>query len=85
MNESLAKYVQKSYQTFPIVKEKLDKAGVAPSEIRTIADLQKVPITRKDDFFEMQRANPQRPWQRQTRSSLQPPGNFGCAVRNKRQ
>lgn len=58
LNEGLVKFVQEACQTVPAVKEKLDQAGVAPAEIRTIADLQRVPITRKDDFAQIQRANP---------------------------
>ncbi len=58
LNEGLRKLVQQSYQSVPAVKAILDRAGIQPSEIRTIEDLEKVPVTRKDDFVKLQRENP---------------------------
>jgi len=58
LNQKLAEAVSHAYRQAPAVKEILDRAGVSPAEIRTVADLQKLPITRKTDLIELQRANP---------------------------
>jgi phenylacetate-CoA ligase len=42
------------------MKTKLDKAGVKPSDIRTVKDLEKIPITSKDDLIDLRRVSP--PW-----------------------
>jgi len=42
----------------PAIKEKFETAGIFPSQINTIADLQIVPITRKDQFTAFQKAAP---------------------------
>lgn len=54
----LAETVSNAYKNAPAVKEMLDKAGVKPSGIKTVKDLEKLPITRKTDLIEMQKANP---------------------------
>jgi len=40
------------------VKEIFDRAGVSPAQIRTVKDLERLPITRKTDLMELQKANP---------------------------
>ncbi len=40
------------------MKKICDKAGVSPDQIRTIKDLAKLPVTRKTDLLEMQKADP---------------------------
>ena len=47
-----------AYQNAPAFKEKMDRASVTPDQINTVKDLEKIPITRKDDFSEYQKANP---------------------------
>lgn len=58
LNEKLWKTVQYAYKRAPAVKQKLDDAGVSPSDIRAVEDLEKVPVTTKDQLVELQRANP---------------------------
>jgi phenylacetate-CoA ligase len=57
LNDRLAATISHAYSHAPAVKSLLDKAGVKPAEIRTIKDLAKLPITRKTDLLEMQRAD----------------------------
>jgi phenylacetate-CoA ligase len=47
-----------AYQHAPAVKKLLDKAGVSPNRVRTVKDLEKLPVTRKTDLLEMQKAEP---------------------------
>jgi len=47
-----------AYEKAPAVKERFDKAGVKPEDIRTIKDLEKVPMVRKDDLIALQKSNP---------------------------
>ena len=58
LNEKIRWIVQYAYQNAPAIKEKLDKAGVTPQEICTLKDLGKIPITSKDEFSGLQKANP---------------------------
>jgi phenylacetate-CoA ligase len=57
LDKKLAEKISYSYQHAPAVKQLFDKAGVNPKDIRTIKDLEKLPITRKTDLLEMQKAN----------------------------
>jgi phenylacetate-CoA ligase len=47
-----------AYERAPAVKERFEKAGVKPSDIRTVKDLEKIPMLRKDDLIALQKANP---------------------------
>lgn len=58
LNERLREIVEYAYQHAPSFKEKMDRVGVTPAQINTIKDLEKIPITRKDDFTEHQKTNP---------------------------
>jgi len=58
VNEGLRDIVQYAYHNAPAVKEKMGRVGVTPSDIVTAKDLEKIPITRKDDFSELQKLNP---------------------------
>jgi phenylacetate-CoA ligase len=58
VNQRLAEIVEYAYKNVPPVKDKLDKAGVSPSKIRSVKDLQKLPVTTKDQLVRLQRANP---------------------------
>ncbi len=48
--ERLCKIVEKVYNRVPFYKEKMDKAGVKPSDIKNISDLAKLPFTTKDEM-----------------------------------
>ena len=58
LNGRLAEHVKHAYKYSPAVKKLIDSAGVSPDEIRTVKDLEKLPITRKTDLVEMQKADP---------------------------
>ncbi|MFH1650951.1 MAG: AMP-binding protein [Chloroflexota bacterium] len=57
-NEKLAAVVTHAYQHAPAVREMMDEADVSPGEILTVPDLEKLPVTRKTDLIEMQKADP---------------------------
>ncbi|MBI2832621.1 MAG: AMP-binding protein [Chloroflexi bacterium] len=58
LNERLSRTVRHAYRHAPVVKLTFDKAGISPSQIRTVKDLERVPILRKTDLIELQRASP---------------------------
>lgn len=47
-----------AYEHAPAVRRIFDDAGLAPSDVQSVDDLAKVPITRKDELIELQRDNP---------------------------
>lgn len=54
----LRKLVSYAYEKSPAIKARFDQAGVAPTEINTIKDLEKLPVLKKDDLVELYRTNP---------------------------
>lgn len=58
LNRRLCQAIEHAYRNAPAAKTILDKAGVSPAEIRTIKDLEKLPITRKTELIELQKTNP---------------------------
>ncbi|MFQ6122879.1 MAG: phenylacetate--CoA ligase family protein, partial [Dehalococcoidales bacterium] len=57
-NQRLSQTIDHAYRHAPVVKEIFDKAGVSPDQIRTVKDLEKLPIIRKTDLIDLQKANP---------------------------
>jgi phenylacetate-CoA ligase len=57
LNDRLSTTILHAYDHAPAVKSLLDKTGVKPAEIRTVKDLAKLPVTRKTDLLEMQKAD----------------------------
>ena len=57
-NEKVRHVVQFAYDNAPAVKDKLDKAGVKPSQINTTKDLELIPSITRDEIIELQKANP---------------------------
>ncbi len=57
-DQHLAQTIKYAYQHAPAVKAICDKAGVKPEQISSVKYLEKIPITRKTDLIELQRANP---------------------------
>ncbi len=57
-NEKLSETIGHAYRHAPAAKEILDKAGVSPTEFRTVKDLEKLPVTRKTDLIELQKKHP---------------------------
>jgi len=58
LEENLREIIPYAYRNAPAVKERFDKAGVKPEDVRTTKDLEKVPVLRKDDVIELQKKNP---------------------------
>lgn len=58
LNGKLQEFVPHAYSHSSAVKEKCDAGHIKPGEIKTIDDLQRIPITRKFDLVEMQKAKP---------------------------
>jgi phenylacetate-CoA ligase len=56
--ENLYQTVGYAYRNSPFARDLLDKAGVRPFSIRTVKDLELLPITRKNDLIESQKNNP---------------------------
>jgi phenylacetate-CoA ligase len=57
-NERLSRMVASAYKNAPAARELLDRAGVSPSRIKAVKDLEKLPITRKTDLIELQKTRP---------------------------
>jgi len=56
--KGLQKAIEHAYHHAPSAKEIFDRAGVKPSEVRTVKDLERLPITRKGDLIELQQSKP---------------------------
>jgi phenylacetate-CoA ligase len=50
--------VEHGYRQAPAVRAKMDEAGVVPGDIRSVKDLEKIPITSKDDLIKLQKQSP---------------------------
>lgn len=58
LEDKLRRLIDYSYKKAPGIKARFDKAGIAPSAIKTVTDLENLPILRKDDLVELCRTNP---------------------------
>jgi phenylacetate-CoA ligase len=58
LNQKLRGVVQYAFKSSEAFKNKMDSAGLKPEDIRTIKDLEKIPITKKADLIELQKKNP---------------------------
>lgn len=50
--------VEHAYQNAPGVRARMQEAGVDPASIRTVKDLERIPITSKDDLIRLQKLSP---------------------------
>ena len=57
-DEKLQTTVRHAYANSPAFRERLDGAGVKPEEIKSIADLTRVPVFTKDEAIARQQADP---------------------------
>jgi len=57
-NEKIRRLVQFAYENAPAVKDRLDRAGVKPSQIRTTKDLELIPFITRDEIIELQASSP---------------------------
>jgi phenylacetate-CoA ligase len=58
LNSKLREAVQHAYANAPAFKHLMDSAGITPTDIQSLADLPKIPITSKDKLVQLQQANP---------------------------
>ncbi|MFC1945535.1 phenylacetate--CoA ligase family protein, partial [Chloroflexota bacterium] len=58
LNRRLHETIASHYEKAPAVKNLLDGVGIKPADIRTVLDLEKLPITRKTELIQMQRQQP---------------------------
>jgi phenylacetate-CoA ligase len=57
-DEKVRWVIEHAYKHAPAVREKMDRAGIAPSDIKSVEDMTKIPITSKDDLVGMQKKDP---------------------------
>jgi phenylacetate-CoA ligase len=58
LGKKLAGIVSYAYRYAPAFKAKLDRAGVKPSEVKTVKDLDKIPVTAQGEMVSLQKENP---------------------------
>jgi phenylacetate-CoA ligase len=58
MSVKLQRLVSYAYQNAPGFKQRMDVAGIKPGDIKSLADLQKIPVLRKDDLIRLQKEMP---------------------------
>ena len=51
--ERLRWIVQYAYEKAPAIRDKFDQAGVAPGDIRSPKDLERIPVTTRDEFVRL--------------------------------
>jgi len=57
-NRKVREVVRFAYENAPAVRDRLDKAGVTPAQIRTVKNLELIPFISREDIIEMQKENP---------------------------
>ncbi len=57
-NEKVRWVVEHAYQNAPAMRNKMDEAGINPSQIQVVKDMEKIPVTKKDDLIDLQEGNP---------------------------
>ena len=62
-HERLRKVVRYAYENAPAMKNKLDEAGIDPSGIQTVKDLEKIPVTNKSELHKLQRESLPHLWE----------------------
>ena len=58
LDEQLKWLVGYAYEKAPSTKERLDKAGIVPSKVSGIKDLENLPLLRKDELVDLYKTNP---------------------------
>jgi phenylacetate-CoA ligase len=57
-SQNLSAAVQFAYRHSPAAKAMIDRSGIRPDHIQKVRNLEKLPITRKNDLIDMQRKDP---------------------------
>jgi phenylacetate-CoA ligase len=58
LEERMREIIAYAYDKAPAVKERFHRARIKPEDIRTVKDLEKIPLLRKDDLIALQKADP---------------------------
>ena len=58
LERRLRRTIRNAFRHSPAARAIMERAGVRPSDIKTVKDLEKLPVTRKPDLIEMQRQSP---------------------------
>jgi len=58
LDRELARFVKSVYAATPAVKKIFNDAKIKPAGIKRVADLERVPVTTKDQLVELQKASP---------------------------
>ncbi len=56
--KELQKIISHAYENAPAIKKKFESAGLKPEDIKTVTDLEKLPITHKHELAELQNEDP---------------------------
>jgi phenylacetate-CoA ligase len=56
--ELLRETVRHAYEHAPAARRKMDAAGIRPQDVRDLADLRKIPLTKKADLKHIQKGEP---------------------------
>ncbi|MBE0602796.1 MAG: AMP-binding protein [Deltaproteobacteria bacterium] len=56
--ELLRETVRHAYENAPATRRKMEEAGVRPEDVKDVADLEKIPLTRKADLKHIQKGKP---------------------------
>jgi phenylacetate-CoA ligase len=57
-DEKVRQIVAHAYANAPAVKKIFNEVGITPTDVQRVTDLEKIPITSKDEMAELQAANP---------------------------
>jgi phenylacetate-CoA ligase len=58
LNEQLKEIIAYGYANAPALRKLMDKAGLTPADVQSLADLPKIPVTTKDQLAQMQQQDP---------------------------
>jgi phenylacetate-CoA ligase len=58
LERRLRQIVRYAYDNAPATKQRFDKSGIKPADIRSIGDLEKLPILRKDELISLHKSHP---------------------------
>jgi phenylacetate-CoA ligase len=50
--------VEYAYENSPAMRKKMDGVGITPFEVRCVKDIEKIPVTKKDDLIRLQQEYP---------------------------
>ena len=57
-NRKLQEQIQYAYDHATAMRARLDQVGIKPSDVRTVRDMMKIAITKKDELIDLRKKNP---------------------------